>query len=750
MPTPEWDSGADAAAVFKCAKIMNEERGQPDMKNRSIKTAILVPALSVLAVGIAIMVVVVNIIASSRTNDLSRRLVSARVNEFTNAFTSLSIESYGMVEAVTPLIQNLSTADGGSGDREEVYHILEDVLATNETMLGIWTCWEPNAFDGDDREYANTTGSDASGRLVPYVFRDGNGYSMEALTDYDTSEYYVGARDSGKPYITEPYSYSVGGQDMVLYSVAVPILLNGKVAGVVGADITLQAVNDIFNAASILDDGYLFVLSPGGLVSSHPKSENLLLDYRDTWLNGYAQNVDSVLAGGEDYIAQVTSDVEEVMFLASGVQIGDTGRTWAVCGLVPMDNVSAAATSIMVVILGIGLALVLLVGVIIFLIVRKQLAGLPRLTQTAKALAVGNIDDTSLDTSGNENSKNEIVQLSHAFAQMASGIKEQADALDQIAGGDYSMSVPIRSEEDVMNKSLNRMLDSTNKMLGDIRESSEQVAAGASQIADGATSLATGSTQQAATIEEFSATIETVQSQAERCEQTAESTRDAINRADALMGQGLTNMEELAAAMQTIEASSSEIAKVIKVIDDIAFQTNILALNAAVEAARAGQHGKGFAVVADEVRNLASKSAAAAKETGELIQNSVENVTRGTEVMERTSASLKEAGVISRQNAEEMGSLSEMAGQQRVAVQEINVGIGQISQVVQANSATAEESAASAEEMSAQSALLNKIVANFRLRGGEHRALPGAAQAAAPGPGKVYVLPPRNSADVIF
>ena len=253
------------------------------MKNRSIKTAILVPALSVMAVCIAVMVVVVNIVASSRTNDLSERLVSARVNEYTNAFNALSIESYAMVEAATPLIENMSMSGGELGDREEVHLLLEDVVATNETMLGMWTCWEPNAFDGNDKDYAGTIGSDASGRLVPYAFRDGGGgIGMEALTDYDTSEYYVGARDSGKPYITEPYIYSVGGQDTVLYSVAVPIVQNGKVAGVVGADITLQSVNDIFNAASILDDGYLFVLSPGGLVASHPNSEALLLNYRDT------------------------------------------------------------------------------------------------------------------------------------------------------------------------------------------------------------------------------------------------------------------------------------------------------------------------------------------------------------------------------------------------------------------------------------------------------------------------------------
>jgi methyl-accepting chemotaxis protein len=175
--------------------------------------------------------------------------------------------------------------------------------------------------------------------------------------------------------------------------------------------------------------------------------------------------------------------------------------------------------------------------------------------------------------------------------------------------------------------------------------------------------------------------------------------------------------------MQDIDEKSQRIANVIKVIDDIAFQTNILALNAAVEAARAGQHGKGFAVVSDEVRNLASKSAGAAKETAALIESSLHSVADGNTIVTKVSDSLQSVGAISDKNAASIEHLYEGSTQQSTSMAEINTAITQLSSVVQANSATAEETAASSEEMSAQSAVLNEIVSRFKL----HRDAPETA-----------------------
>ncbi|MDR0986222.1 MAG: methyl-accepting chemotaxis protein [Ruminococcus sp.] len=291
-----------------------------------------------------------------------------------------------------------------------------------------------------------------------------------------------------------------------------------------------------------------------------------------------------------------------------------------------------------------------------------------------------------------------------------------AGLLSTVASGDLTAQHTAMSEHDVISKSIITMLDNLNVMFGEINGASSQVTVGAEQISDASQSLAEGSTEQAATVEELSASIQDV---AEKTKANAERAMDASHLSDAIKGNaetGSKQMSEMTSAVNEINAASQDISKVIKVIDDIAFQTNILALNAAVEAARAGEAGKGFAVVADEVRNLASKSAAAAKETGQLIENAMKKSEQGAQIAEQTAVSLTEIVNGINRSAALISEIAESSEDQSIAISQINEGISQVSEVVQKNSATAEECAASAEELNAQSVILADHVAQFTLR----------------------------------
>jgi len=255
-----------------------------------------------------------------------------------------------------------------------------------------------------------------------------------------------------------------------------------------------------------------------------------------------------------------------------------------------------------------------------------------------------------------------------------------------------------------------------NEVLNNINAAAEQVASGAKQVADSSIALSHGATEQASSVEELTASIEEISSQTEQNANSANRANSLAETAKNNAIQGNDQMKEMMKAIEDINESSTNISKIIKVIDEIAFQTNILALNAAVEAARAGQHGKGFAVVAEEVRNLAARSAKAAKETTDMIEGSIKKVEVGTKIASETANALtKIVGDIAA-IASLVSDISVSSNEQSVGISQVSQGIVQVSNVVQTNSATSEESAAASEELSSQAELLKEQVSRFKLK----------------------------------
>lgn len=306
--------------------------------------------------------------------------------------------------------------------------------------------------------------------------------------------------------------------------------------------------------------------------------------------------------------------------------------------------------------------------------------------------------------------------LEEAIGHVGDAISEISKALDELAAGNLSYSLPEQWRGDMgeLAKKYNEITAELQNTFKDISLASEQVTNGSEQVAYGAQSLSQGATEQAASIEELTAQIEDISKQVNSTASAAKSTSLIVKETGDRILECSNEMDSMLASMEDINNSSAEISKIIKVIDDIAFQTNILALNAAVEAARAGAAGKGFAVVADEVRNLAAKSAEAANQTTALIESSVANVEKGSKIAKETAEVLATIVDNAAKIDSEVSKITAASEFQADEIRRVTVGVEQISSVVQSNTATAEESAAASEELSGQSGILKRLLSHFR------------------------------------
>ncbi len=364
---------------------------------------------------------------------------------------------------------------------------------------------------------------------------------------------------------------------------------------------------------------------------------------------------------------------------------------------------------------------IILVGVFFsFVIIRLIKTPISEIEDAAIKMAEGNLDVEISYTS-----KDELgvlaAQVRRLIRKLQVIIDDENKFLAKMAAGDFTVDSICEQEYTggfyPLLVSFRGIAEKLNDTMQQISQSSSQVASGSEQVSNGAQALSQGATEQASSVQELAATINEISNKVNQNADSAQQANVTAGSVSTEMNVSNEKMQQMIQAMDDISNCSNEIGKIIKTIEDIAFQTNILALNAAVEAARAGTAGKGFAVVADEVRNLASKSAEASKNTSVLIENSLKAVENGTQIVNETAQSLLQALNAVSEMTEIIGQISEASSTQADAISQITMGIDQISSVVQTNSATAEESAAASEELSSQSQLMKSLVGRFKLKG---------------------------------
>ncbi|MFY7394656.1 MULTISPECIES: methyl-accepting chemotaxis protein [Enterobacter cloacae complex] len=548
----------------------------------------------------------------------------------------------------------LALRDAGISDRQSLNQLLIHYLATHPQFLSMSMAFEPNAFDHQDAAFAGQSGEDPAGRFARYVDRDASGKpALHLLTDLETpgsGDYYLLPKQRQKEVIIEPYIYPYNGVDVMLTSIAAPIMADGKFLGSVTSDFSLATLQAMTGAIKPWNGtGYALLLS----------AENKVVFSPDKQATGkpYAGKIT-----GHDVIRENDPLLKEEAFITwQDITIGNSQTPWKLAIVTPVSEVMAEARAFLL------KAIVLMV-----------------LSSVVVSLVMAQIFTRKVDRPvGGEPSDAAGIALA-------------------VARGELNNTIPVRAGDTrSIFYALHTMQMQLKRIVDNISDASHSVRGGTSEISAGNLDLASRTEEQAAAIVETAASMEEISATVKNNADNAHKATTLTDRAASLAGHGETLVNDVVTVIGEIDDSARKIGEINSIVDGIAFQTNILALNAAVEAARAGEQGRGFAVVAGEVRNLAQRSANAAKEISQLIAESSGRVNKGVELVNET-------GVMMKQVIEAVSHVHLVINDIVQALDEQNRGISQVSTAVNQMDSTTQQNAALVQQISAAALSLDE------------------------------------------
>ena len=491
--------------------------------------------------------------------------------------------------------------------------------------------------------------------------------------------------------------------------------------GIVSATIDEQVYSNIIKDIVVNKSGNIFIINSEGTMIANMRPElvaeqaNFIENAKTDKAYESAAAIYSEMTAGKSGTGKYTFNGSERICYYSPIE-GTDGWSYGV-----VAPVKEMTSSLIYTVYGLSISslVFLLIGLFVAYRVASGIANPVRdMSDRIQLLSEGDLtsDISVIDR------KDEIGTLNQSLINTVNFLREYITEISAVLGKISNGELNVEIEKEYIGDfvsikdSMEKIAASLTDTMIEIKNSSDQVAIGSDQVSSGAQALSQGATEQASSIEELSASIIEISDQVRSNAVNANNATSLVESVGKEIDRSNIHMQEMIRAISEISDKSAQIGRIIKTIDDIAFQTNILALNAAVEAARAGAAGKGFAVVADEVRNLAGKSAQAASETTELIESSISAVLNGTRIADETAESLSSVVTGASKITSLMQDISKASNEQANSIGQVTQGIEQISGVVQTNSATAEESAAASEELSAQAQLLNSLVSKFKMR----------------------------------
>lgn len=645
--------------------------------------------------------------------------------------------SIGTVSAMMSYQTNMSSAESEmdtlcNDSSKRLRNRLESYLNVTEVGGSTFDLTFADFPDDFDRQKEIIDGIAKRQGLEAANILDANGISRYDGNNYSDREYFIRAMQ-GESFVSDPMMSLATGNFTVIFSA--PLWKGGvvgsEIIGVVRFEAPPKLLSEVVEDINVGGIGRGYVINKEGTIVAYPSADpenNSVVESQynvieqaksDSALADYSRVISEAVKG-ETGNSEYYSTQENEQMLIAYAPIDTNSNGWSIVTEVPKAHFMTNLITTVIITL-IMVVVFVVVGAMVAIFVSGQIVKpIKACSDRIRTLALGDLSSPTYET----NAKDETGVLSKSTIDLVKNLNRMIGDIERIltamAEGKLNVDTETNSAAYVGDfseliaavKRINRELSNA---MGKIEVAADQVSSGSDQVSAGAQGLSQGATEQASSIEELAATITEISSKTDENLADCIKAKDCVDETARLLQDANNQMQSMTDTMGRISNASDNIVKIIKAIEDIAFQTNILALNAAVEAAKAGEAGKGFAVVAEEVRNLAAKSQDAVKSTASLIGESSNAVQEGIRISGETAATLEKVLEASRDVIDIVSKVAEASDMQATSVQQVTIGIDQISSVVQNNSATAEESAAASEELNSQAQLLKNLVGRFEI-----------------------------------